>query len=335
MDLDFNQNEEPKPVEGNTSVTPNNPAPASPTVNAPVESTAPNPAPATAPITSPTPSTNTAPTNVPEPSLAMPSTDQPVGQLTDLDKPNINSSVNPTPPSPPAPPKPADVLVDEPKHQVIETQVQEPVKSSKVLPIIVAILIILILAAAGAWYYSTKYINQKNPTTVGVDPSTGQTVDLDANGNPVTSTTDTSSKDTTTTQTTSTAPDLTTATGRDTQRKADLATIKSYLDAYKTQNGSYPISTEVEHVNSATSNIATALVPTYATTLPADPSSSTYFYGYKSTDGTNFQLTAVLEDQTDPAGQKIGNTFLYVVDNSGANTSGSAAINNDFTTTGN
>lgn len=96
----------------------------------------------------------------------------------------------------------------------------------------------------------------------------------------------------------------------DTTRKKDITTIKDALKQYYQANQTYPISTTVDKSNSPTT-ILNALVPTYLKSIPQDPVSSRYF-GYKS-DGKTFELTAVLDNTSDPAGIKSGNYYIYRV----------------------
>jgi len=82
----------------------------------------------------------------------------------------------------------------------------------------------------------------------------------------------------------------------DEQRKADLAIIQEALLNYYAGEGQFPVAEQLALLT--TGNILeTALVPTYLTALPADPSTAKN-YGYKS-DGLSFTLTAMLDDTTD------------------------------------
>jgi hypothetical protein len=267
----------------------------------------------------------------PQPEQSMPEanpvSDETSSPVNNLDtKPLVVDSPTPPPPPPPVPPMPAQPEDVEPEPQTIVTPSDTPKHS--ILPILLLVLILLILMAAGGWYY---YIQAKNNTplntdTISLDPSTGKVVDS-------TQSKDTATKDTTV------STDVTTVAGRDAKRKSDLATIKTYLEKYKTANGSYPVTQAV--VNLGESNdVVNALVPTYATALPTDPNTPTYYYGYSS-DGASFKLTARLEDTTDPAGATVGNYYLYTVvnsssDSSADNSSGASdtsSISNDFSST--
>lgn len=65
---------------------------------------------------------------------------------------------------------------------------------------------------------------------------------------------------------------------------------------YYAGEGQFPVAEQLALLT--TGNILeTALVPTYLTALPADPSTAKN-YGYKS-DGLSFTLTAMLDDTTD------------------------------------
>jgi len=132
---------------------------------------------------------------------------------------------------------------------------------------------------------------------------------------------------TNTTTPTTTPATLATANPNDVQRKADLARIKTALKQYFSANQSYPVAATMEKtVDSAALKV---LVPDYIAALPVDPLSPTSYYGYKS-DGKSFELTAVLEDKTDPSGMTTGSIFLYritdiSIEGSGTTTSSSAA----------
>lgn len=98
----------------------------------------------------------------------------------------------------------------------------------------------------------------------------------------------------------------------DSIRKTDLVNLKTALTKYYTAKQSYPTSISV----SKTSDIDTplkVLVPDYISSLPIDPLSPSYYYGYKSADGKTFELTAVLEDKSDQAGTSVGSYYLYIV----------------------
>lgn len=106
--------------------------------------------------------------------------------------------------------------------------------------------------------------------------------------------------------------DLSTAKGRDTQRKADLASIAKALESYHSAQGRYPQVLAAGKISSTDGTLYSSLVPTYLTTLPLDPKSPTNYYGYKS-DGTTYNLTCVLEDTTDTAGKLVGSIYLYTL----------------------
>lgn len=79
-------------------------------------------------------------------------------------------------------------------------------------------------------------------------------------------------------------PDLSSATGRDEKRKADMIALNAALGQYKSQKGSYP-------------NTLQQLVPDFLTDLPKDPLSPKYQYRYTKTP-SGFRLTCYIE-QTD------------------------------------
>lgn len=107
-----------------------------------------------------------------------------------------------------------------------------------------------------------------------------------------------------------------TASSRDKTRKQDLKTIAAGLEKYKTVNKSYPVSQGLEKLNNPESKTYKALVAGgHLASMPKDPlESEGRFYGYKSTaDGKGYQLTASLEDKTDPEGKAGGSLWLYVI----------------------
>ena len=108
-----------------------------------------------------------------------------------------------------------------------------------------------------------------------------------------------------------TATTVDTANLNDKTRKSDLTALKVALKGYYQAQQSYPEAAIMQKTSDTTS-VLSALIPTYIATLPVDPLSPTYYYGYKS-DGKTFELTAVLEDATDPAGIQVGTLYLYKV----------------------
>jgi type II secretory pathway pseudopilin PulG len=98
------------------------------------------------------------------------------------------------------------------------------------------------------------------------------------------------------------------AIARDTQRKGDLQLLQQALENYKTVKGSYPKSNGLEQVQNS-STLLNALVPTYLTALPIDPTQTTYWYEYQS-DGTTYALRSVAENAADPTA-KLGTAYHY------------------------
>lgn len=74
---------------------------------------------------------------------------------------------------------------------------------------------------------------------------------------------------------------------RDTRRKTDLEQIRSALETYRSENGTYP-------------NSLTLLSPTFMTTVPVDPSTSTD-YTYTLSSSYTYSLCATLETVTSPS----------------------------------
>lgn len=108
----------------------------------------------------------------------------------------------------------------------------------------------------------------------------------------------------------STSATLSTEKARDSQRKADLASIAKALEGYQAVLGKYPKASGTEKVLSTSGTLYSALVPTYLATIPLDPNDPTNYYGYES-NGTTYKLSSVLEDKTDASGKQVGSNFLY------------------------
>lgn len=106
---------------------------------------------------------------------------------------------------------------------------------------------------------------------------------------------------------------------RDSQRKQDLAGIKMYIDQYFAKNGRYPIAPVIEKINNSDSTVYTALIPNITPVLPNDPWAINYgyWYGYKSVDGSSYDLTARLEDTTDPSGKQEDLYYIYRITSTG------------------
>lgn len=88
---------------------------------------------------------------------------------------------------------------------------------------------------------------------------------------------------------------------RDAKRKGDLEQIRSALEMYRTDNGSYPA---VNTTNfDVASNLSAALVPTYIPVIPSDPKSPSQTYYLETTNavGGNYYgycVCALLEIST-------------------------------------
>ncbi len=89
---------------------------------------------------------------------------------------------------------------------------------------------------------------------------------------------------------------------RDNQRIQDTDNISTQLAAYYAANGTYPVTNgTVEKIVAGAGEdlaIVKALVPAYFVVLPTDPRAG-FYYGYSS-DGSSYELTSVLEDNTRP-----------------------------------
>ncbi len=108
-----------------------------------------------------------------------------------------------------------------------------------------------------------------------------------------------------------------TSSNLDNQRKNDLSLIQSYLEAYFTDKGAYPVAGSFIKTSDPSSVLQAALLPSYASQLPDDPNSGQgWWYGYRSVDGASYELTARLENEIDPQGVKdISGLTLYKLNN--------------------
>ena len=89
---------------------------------------------------------------------------------------------------------------------------------------------------------------------------------------------------------------------RDGQRKTELEQIRSALEIYRTDNGSYPTDWD-------------DLVPDYMGSLPEDPLPNSYDYEYSS-DGVTYTICAHLEAESAAVvgcGGDCGATCTYIV----------------------
>ena len=87
---------------------------------------------------------------------------------------------------------------------------------------------------------------------------------------------------------------LTTTDGRNAKRMSDARTLKSILEQYYNDNGTYPVTSGDEKILSE-SSIGEALIPDYLEELPSDPNPE-YYYGYQSL-GEQFKLTFLIEKE--------------------------------------
>lgn len=75
--------------------------------------------------------------------------------------------------------------------------------------------------------------------------------------------------------------------GRNNRRKADLEQIRTALEMYRSNNDQYP------------DNLLSLTSPTvYLSTLPTDPKSSVYSYGYLKISNVDYVIGAYLESSS-------------------------------------
>jgi len=103
----------------------------------------------------------------------------------------------------------------------------------------------------------------------------------------------------------------------DSKRIADLNALSFGLEMYYLKNNSYPVSRTLIRTNEKESVLYKSLeeygyIPPDG--MPVDPKDPEFFYGYKS-DGQNYELTAVLEDQTNPECVMEGELCIFRIKN--------------------
>lgn len=98
---------------------------------------------------------------------------------------------------------------------------------------------------------------------------------------------------------------------RDLQRKADLGELKSALELYKGDHGSYPSSNrQISRTNDPHGALLVLTTKGYLASLPLDPLDPTNWYGYQS-DGMGYELWSILEDEADPLAEDRGEYAIY------------------------
>ncbi|MEI6498730.1 MAG: type II secretion system protein GspG [bacterium] len=103
----------------------------------------------------------------------------------------------------------------------------------------------------------------------------------------------------------------------DQQRKTDLVKLRTALDSYAAANSKYPVSTSFINLGASGNVVTNALVSKYLGTMLYDPRAAEgWYYGYKSTDGKSFTLSAKLEDPNDAQLTTVDGNRLYLLSNS-------------------
>lgn len=85
--------------------------------------------------------------------------------------------------------------------------------------------------------------------------------------------------------------------GRDGQRKSNLYQMQSALELYRSDNGLYPLSADLQNCGEGAS-LTSSGGAVYMQKLPCDPQTDDP-YIYTSADGTSYTLYACLENEAD------------------------------------
>src|SRR3989338_6644730 len=170
-----------------------------------------------------------------------------------------------------------------------------------------AIVVVIVMAGAGYFFLGTS----QGRSIIGLAPK--DNVNLLTTPLTTDSNTGTPTFSDTVTNTLMTAE-------RDSQRKQDLASIKMYIDQYYTKKNKYRVDPIIEKIGDTSSIIYQALIPNITSAIPDDPWANDYgyWYGYKSVDGSSYDLTARLEDATDPSGKQEDLYYIYRITLTGA-----------------
>lgn len=101
---------------------------------------------------------------------------------------------------------------------------------------------------------------------------------------------------------------------RDTKRKSDIEQVRSALEMYRADNGSYPGVGSGSWTDAA--DLSTVLATSYILAIPSDPKGAAQPYKYKATDSANslyygYCISAYLEteDPTDTCTPYTGQSF--------------------------
>lgn len=96
----------------------------------------------------------------------------------------------------------------------------------------------------------------------------------------------------------------------DSQRKSDLYQIATALELYANDNsGQYPSFSGTIKIDGK-DGLSQVLIGDYLLSMPRDPKFPEYYYEY-SFDGDTYELICILEDETDPAGEKVGDRYIF------------------------
>lgn len=218
------------------------------------------------------------------------------------------------PPVPPAPELPAPeprlagepaVLPAVPKEpepgEVVEssypTEVPPGVMPKKGTPVWIWILLIVIVVGGGGYTVYSLYFNKPAQVTT---PSSQQI----SAGKESAATSTTTQKSTTAAITP--AGEMQTA---DAERIRELTQIQDALKTYFDANGRYPISKDAAKLEDP-QNPLTVLG---MTEVPGDPVSPTRYYGYKSANGTTYELSAVFDNKQTENDVKISKGWLVTL----------------------
>ncbi len=82
----------------------------------------------------------------------------------------------------------------------------------------------------------------------------------------------------------------------DATRLSDLDKIQKALEQYYLANAKYPESKSLTRTQDSNCPL-NGLVPQYMNDLPTDPGGDTFYYGYKSDNGTTYELSAIFAKQ--------------------------------------
>lgn len=248
--------------------------------------TAPEPPVASTPVVTPPPLPGGPPQASVESKFVEPPIEKPVEEILKSAEPM---------PVPPEGGPPGELKEPEPGYS---TEIPPGIAQKTPTPIWIWVLLLVVVVGAGGYTVYTLFLNK--PAEV---PTSSQQI---SSGGTSTTGQQPSGQSSATGQTASTpAGQLSTVDG---QRLRDLTQIQNALKSYYDANQRYPISKDLARLDDPQNPLNVLGI-----TVPADPKTPTNYYGYKSADGTTYELSAVFDGKQTEKDVQISKGWLVTV----------------------